>query len=145
MMSDTTHALNDTVSLLRAGETFYRDAAERVDHRGLKELFSEMAAIRNAAATEMSQKVEALGGDTSSASWTEQARQFYANAEAMFGGETEALINYLEEHEDRTLEQVRDGLAKAEDHDAIAIFMRHLPIFQQTHDRMKAVKDAQAA
>jgi len=144
-MSNVTETLNDTISLLRAGEHFYRDAAERVESRQLSELFSEMAAVRDTAAAEMSQKVKLEGEDPSGASWAEQARQMYAEAEALFGDETDALINYLEEHEDRTLEQVRSGLGEADDHEATAIFMRHLPIFKQTHARMKALKDSRAA
>ncbi|MBU1209716.1 MAG: PA2169 family four-helix-bundle protein [Alphaproteobacteria bacterium] len=126
--------------MLKAGESFYRKAADNVDDHALKKLFSEHAAIRNAAVTEMSQKVERSDEDPSGASWTEQARQGYANAESMFNG-TDALIEYLEEHEDRTLEQIREALKGVEDREAVKILTRHLAIFQQTHDRMKAVKD----
>jgi len=136
--------LNDTISLLKAGEDFYRNAAENVDDPSLKNLFSENAAIRNAAITEMSQKVERLDEDPSGASWTEQARQGYANAESMFNG-TDSLVDYLEEHEDRTLEQIREALKEADDREAVKILTRHLLIFQQTHDRMKAVKDTRTS
>ncbi len=141
-MSETTNTINNTISLLRAGEAFYRDAVERVKEPGLKEMFSEMAAIRNAAATEMSVRIEALGESPSAASWAEQARQIYAEAEALFSNETNALIRYLEEHEDRTLDQIRSSLSKIDDDAAFAIFMRHLPIFEQTHDRMRLLKES---
>ncbi len=140
-MSDTTHALNDFISLIKAGEAFYRDAAESVDHDGLKRLFVEMAAIRSAAIAEMSGKVKRADEDVSGASWAEQGRQAYTNAKALFAEKPEVLIEYLEEHEDRTLEQLRDALTEVEDTEARAILQRHLPIFQQSHDRMKAVKE----
>lgn len=141
-MSDTTNALNNLISLLKAGEEFYRDAADRVDNGSLKKLFVEMAAIRSAAIAEMSAAVERREEDVSGESWLEQARQGYTNAKSMFAEKPEVLIEYLEEHEDRTLEQFRESLEEVEDQDAKAILMRHLPTFQQTHDRMKQLKDS---
>lgn len=144
-MSDTTNALNDLVSLLKAGENYYRESAESIDDRDVKSLFNEMAAVRSAAIQELESKIKGLGGDPSGASWMEQAREFYTSAKSLVSDKTETLIAALEEHEDRTLEQIKDSFSEVEDGEAQKILTRHLEVFRTTHAKMKAMKEAHAA
>ncbi len=139
-MSDTTDALNDVVSLLKAGKNYYRESAESVEDPSVKSVFSEMAAVRSAAITELSSKIEGLGDDPSGASWAEQAREFYTSAKSLVTDKTETLVTALEEHEDRTLEQIRDALKDVENPEAQRILSRHLDTFQSTHAKMKSLK-----
>lgn len=141
-MSDTTATLNDLVSLLKAGEAYYRDSANSIEDRTVKPVFSEMAAVRSAAIKELSATIEKHGEDTSGASWTEQARQFYTSAKSLVTNKTETLIADLEEHEDRTLEQIKDSLETVENLEARKILARHLDVFRSTHAKMKSLKAA---
>lgn len=125
-MSDTTNALNDLASLLKAGESYYRDGAKSIDDRNISTVFAEMAAVRSAAIAELSHKIEALDEEPAGASWMEQARQFYTNAKNLFAKDRETMINALEEHEDRTLKQIKEALDDVEDREAAAILLRHL-------------------
>lgn len=141
-MSDTTNALNDVVSLLKAGENYYRESAESVKDPSVKSVFSEMAAVRSAAVKELSSKIEGLGGDPSGASWAEQAREFYTSAKSLLTDKTETLITALEEHEDRTLKQIREALGDVDNREAQTILSRHLDTFRSTHAKMKSLKHA---
>ncbi|MCH9809513.1 MAG: PA2169 family four-helix-bundle protein [Alphaproteobacteria bacterium] len=141
-MSDNTEALNEIISFLKAGEEFYRDGAEQSDNAMLKNTFTDMATVRNAAIQELSAKVENLGEEPSNASWVEQARNFYTTMKSALVDADEAYIADLEEHEDRTLEKIENSLSDIEGADVASLLVRHLGAFKATHDKMKSLKEA---
>lgn len=144
-MSETTNALNDLVSLLKAGESYYRESADSIDDPTVRSVFKEMAAVRLAAIQELEAKIDGLGGEPSGASWMEQAREFYTSAKTLVSDKTETLIADLEEHEDRTLEQIKESFGDVDNQEAQTILTRHLDVFRATHAKMKSLKDARAA
>lgn len=145
MSNDTVEELNDVISVLKGGAEFYRDGAEKVGNPQLADLFRENARKRDAAIAELSAEVMAHGGQPTSGSWAEKAHSWYAEAATWFGDKDDTLVAELEEHEDRTLEEMRDALKDIPAHSGTrTILLRHLETFNQTHDRMRALKRAAA-
>ena len=143
MSNDIFEEINDVISVLKGGAEFYREGAEEVKNPELAKLFREYAAKRDAAVIELSAEVAAHGGTPSEGSWAEKAHAWYGEAKSWFGDKEDTLIAELEEHEDRTLEEIRDALEDVPaTHPAHAILTRHLGIFQQTHDHMRDLKKA---
>ncbi len=144
-MSDTTNALNDLISLLKAGESYYRESADSIKDPTVKSLFTEMASIRSAAIQELSTKIKGLGEEPAGASWMEQAREFYTSAKSLVSDKSDTLISALEEHEDRTLEQIKEAFGDIDNREAQTILTRHLDVFRKTHAKMKSLKQARVA
>ena len=145
MADETIEDVNDVIAVLKGGAAFYRKAAGEVKNPQLQKLFRENAEKRDVAVAELSAKVTARGGEPASVSWAEKAHGWYASAMGMFGDKDETLVEQLEEHEDRTLEEIRDALEDlpaAEDGDVREMLQRHLAAFKETHDQMRALQKA---
>lgn len=142
MSTDLIEELNDIVAVLRGGAEFYSEAAEKVERDDLKALFAEHAAKREAAVADLSAELTARGEEPAAGSWAEKAHEWYAAASAVIGDADKVFLDQLEEHEDRTLEALRDALEAApagSDH-VRSLLHRHLETFQETHDRMLTLK-----
>ncbi len=143
MARDIIEELNDVIAVLKSGERFYRDAAKRVENPALADLFVENAEKRKLAIADLSDHVRRHGETPASGSWAETAYSWYTSALAAFGDEETVLVAQLEEHEDRTLEELHDAIedipAGTPAHDTV---MAHLKTFQDTHDRMRGLKRA---
>lgn len=144
-MSDTSDVLNDVVKVLKAGEEFYREGVEKTEKAPLKAVYAEMADVRQNAIAALSARIKADGGDISSGSWAEKSYAFYTSMKAALGDKEDVMLADLEEHEDRTLEAFRDAMEDADDAETKQVLLQHYPKFQQTHDRMKALKEARDA
>lgn len=141
-MSDRTDNLNEIVALLEAGETFYTDAAEKIEDTELVETFRAHAAFRQEAAAELKRTVQEAGAEPASPSLRERAREAYARLMTLLGDTKGRFIASLEEHEDRTLAAYRKAMeheANAEDREMLeAQFDR----FKAAHDKMRALKES---
>ncbi|MEL6299570.1 MAG: PA2169 family four-helix-bundle protein [Pseudomonadota bacterium] len=146
-MSTTTDALNDVVSVLKAGQEFYNDAQEKTDNGQLKSVFKEMESTRQQAISDLEGHIEKRGDDAPEASWSEQAKATYTAAREWFTDREgdDQLIAKLEEHEDRTLEAFRSALNEVNNSEAHGVLTRHFTTFKETHDKMKGLKKANAA
>lgn len=143
MPDEIVEELNDVIAVLKGGAEFYREGAEQVKDPALADLFRENARKRDAAIAELSAEVQAHGSEPTGGSWAEKAHSWYTQAKSWFGDKDDTLVAELEEHEDRTLEEIRDAL---EDIPAAGsartILERHLATFRETHDKMRALKKA---
>ncbi len=143
MSDDVVEELNDVIAVMKGGARFYRDAADKVENPGLAEVFKLNAARREQAIADLSAHVKSYGETPADGSWAETAYSWYASAIASFGDREDTLIAQLEEHEDRTLEELHDAIedvpAGTPAHSSL---MAHLKTFQETHDRMRAMKNA---
>lgn len=143
MSDDVVEELNDVIAVLKGGATFYRDAAEQVTNPALAEIFRTNAAKRELAITDLSAHVRSYGETPADGSWAETAYAWYTSALATFGDQENTLVAQLEEHEDRTLEELHDAVedipAGTPAHSSL---MAHLKTFQETHDQMRAMKKA---
>lgn len=142
-MSTTTDALSDVVSTLKAGESFYSDAKEKANSSELKSVFAEMERTRKEAIGDLEHFIEKRGDDAPSASWSEQAKASYTSAMEFFKDRDNdaSLLAKLEEHEDRTFEAFRGALNDVKNDEARSKLNEHLQTFQDTHARMKSLKD----
>lgn len=143
MSDEIIEELNDVISVLKGGAEFYREGAEKIKDPALATLFLDFAAKRETAIAELSAEVTSRGGTPEDGSWAEKAYSWYGEAKSWFGDKEDTLIAELEEHEDRTLEEIRDAIDDIPSvHPAQAILVRHLAIFKETHDHMRDLKKA---
>jgi len=143
MSDDVVEELNDVIAVLKGGASFYRDAAEKVENPGLAEIFRTNALKRDQAIADLSSHVRSHGETPAEGSWAETAYAWYTSALATFGDKEDTLVAQLEEHEDRTLEELHDAIedipAGTPAHTSL---MAHLKTFQDTHDQMRNMKKA---
>jgi len=143
MSDDIVEELNDVIAVLKGGAIFYRDAAKQVTDPVLVELFRTNADKRDQAVADLSAHVRSHGETPSEGSWAEAAYSWYTSALGTFGDKEATLVAQLEEHEDRTLEELHDAIedipAGTPAHTSI---MAHLKTFKDTHDQMRAMKKA---
>lgn len=143
MHDDMIEELNDVIAVLKSGETFYRDAAKRMENPALAEIFIANADKRRDAIADLSDHVRRHGETPASGSWAETAYSWYTSALAAFGDQETVLVAQLEEHEDRTLEELHDAIEDIPaGTPAHVSLMAHLKMFQETHDQMRAIKKA---
>jgi uncharacterized protein (TIGR02284 family) len=136
MMAKPITALNEIVSVLKAGAIFYHDAAQQCADTGLGQAFGDMAQTRSAAAQELAAIVSELDTEPASPHWGEQARAAYATLKAQFGGRDEDLLDALIEHEDRTLASIKSALDTVDHTQIRPVLLRHYETFFGTHKKL---------
>ena len=143
MSDDIIEELNDVIAVLKGGADFYRNAAEKVENPGLAEIFRSNARKRDQAVADLADHVRSHGETPAEGSWAETAYAWYTTALAAFGDKEDTLVAQLEEHEDRTLEELHDAIedipAGTPAHSSL---MAHLKTFQETHRQMREMKKA---
>ena len=143
MSDDIVEELNDVIAVLKGGADFYRDAAEKVENPGLAEIFRTNAQKREQAIADLAGHVRSHGETPAEGSWAETAYSWYTSALAAFGDQEDTLIAQLEEHEDRTLEELHDAIEDIPaGTPAHVSLMTHLQTFRETHDQMRNMKKA---
>ncbi len=141
-MTNSIDRINELVAVLREGENFYRDSASKVQQDRLRTMFTNIADERHRAALELEPFVREAGEDVSKGDFFEVARKFYSDVVGYIADDNDTMIAQLEEHEDRTLEMLDDAIEKSLGTEAEHVLRKNRAIFQITHDRMKALKEA---
>lgn len=143
MPDDMIEELNDVIAVLKGGAKFYRDAAEKVENPALADIFRANAEKRDRAVADLASHVRRHGETPAEGSWAETAYSWYTSALGAFGDREETLVAQLEEHEDRTLEELHDAIEDIPaGTPAHASLMAHLATFHETHEQMRAMKKA---
>lgn len=138
----TKHTLNDLIAIARDGQSFYEEAAQKVDDVELKSLFARIAGTKATLVQQLGAVVQAAGeSPTSSGTFVGTLQELYGKTRAVFGDKTYGYVAELEESEDRLLEAF-ESAAQDEDTpaDARAVVIRLLPDVRATHDVMRARK-----
>ncbi|WP_286785812.1 MULTISPECIES: ferritin-like domain-containing protein [Pseudomonas] len=144
-MNDKTHTLNELIEITRDGERFYCRALSEVKSPELRQVFEEMAQVKNAVIQALAVKVSAneehpaQGGTLFG-----RFREAYADARAGMASDKDATyVGQLEATEDRILAAYEDALKDA-DVDVQALLGLELPKIRACHARMSALKKSLA-
>ncbi len=138
------HSLNDLIEIARDGQSFYEEAASKVQDTELSSLFRRIAAVKADIVGTLGTAVAAAGGTPAEhGTVVGSMRQMYGKLRATFGDTQYGYVAELEESEDRLLAAFRDTLS---DNDlppaARQEISRLLPEVQQCHDIMRTRKHA---
>ena len=137
--------LKDLTIICQDGRDFYAYAAQETKDPELHELFTCFASIREDAIGELQANINALGetAPVEEHSLAGIVRQNYAKFKKMLSlNENAALVDELEETEDRTLEAFNQALDALPPSDPVRIVViQQRDIFKGTHARMRALKE----
>ena len=139
-MSQRLNNLNEIISVLKSGAEFYRKASRQTDKEDLSALYVEHAELRESAAVELSGVVDDAGHEPADASPAERGRAALTRAGTLFNDTDDVLISGLEEHEDRTVAAFRNALMSRDNERDHAMLESYMQSFQQSHERMRALK-----
>ena len=139
--------LNDLLEIVRDGERFYRDAAERAASPELRGTFRQMAELRQRLMDELAEHVTARGEQPSDGrTLAGTSRQLYAGALTALGAPADGVyLRQLEAAEDRLLAHYERALETAGSDRVQQVLRRHLLAVRATHERMKALRDQSLA
>ena len=139
--------LNDLLEIVRDGERFYRDAAERARSPELRGTFRQMAELRQRLMDELAEHVTARGARPSDKrTLAGTSRQLVADTLTALGAPVDGVyLRHLEAAEDRLLHHYERALEAAGNDRVQQILRRHLLAVRAAHDRMKALRDQSLA
>lgn len=137
------HSLNDLIEIARDGESFYQDAAKKVDDAELSSLFTRIAIVKRDIVASLSAEVAAAGGEpTESGTMVGSMHQFYTSIRTTLGDTQYGYVAELEESEDRLLDAFNETLADPETPmQARAKVEQLLPRVRECHDVMRNRKN----
>lgn len=141
-MAQRLNNINRIISTLKSGADFYRKASRtsgKPEHAGV---FIEHAELRETVARELAAVIEGVGGEVKEADLKEDAMKNATRIGAIFADTEKTLVAGLEEHEDRTLAVFREAIHHPDNAGDEAALSDYMHKFQESHDRMKALKDS---
>jgi uncharacterized protein (TIGR02284 family) len=138
-MKNSDHILNDLVSATRDGQSFYEQAAGKVDNPSLKSLFTRIANVKSDIVQGLSREAS-VTGDMPGA-WTDDFNQLYGEVRAHLGDKTYAYVARLEESESRLLKAFDKALSDKDiPASARTVINRMVPEIRNCHDLLQARK-----
>ncbi len=142
MMHNTSDMLNEIIAVARDGQTFYTEAATKVEDPQLRTSFREIATIKGRMVTELSAAVSRDGEKPAThGTWVGDLNKFYAKVRGMFGDRDYAYVAQLEESEDRLKARLDQALAETSTPQTVRdTLTRLLPQVRQCHDLMRERK-----
>jgi uncharacterized protein (TIGR02284 family) len=141
-MSAASHDLKHLVAVLRDGEKFYVDAAQKAAQPTHRELFGVMAMAKREIADDLESLLSAPEReDAAEGTWLGQIRACYADARAALAGDKDTVfVGQLEAAEDRVMTAFRETLSTTRARKVRKSLERHYPRAVQAHDRMSVMK-----
>ncbi len=147
-MSAQSDIINRLIEVNTDARTFYESAADQVKDPIIEGIFRDMAKIRGDIVLNLSSMVQALGEEPSQKSTlTGDTVQFFGELLAKISPDTDrALVEQLEEAEDKALREFSDALEKPIDPELRLALSNQMDTLVVTHDYMKTLKhEVQAA
>jgi uncharacterized protein (TIGR02284 family) len=137
-MTHESHTLNELIQVLRDGEAFYTDAAQKVEAPVYRNLFQRMARIKCAIANELAAYATAGNARMARDSMMDLWEPTYADKRVGIGKAAEKIyLTLLEETEDQILDVFRSHLRYSDSTAVCAILYRRMPEAQRAHDEMR--------
>ena len=134
--------LNDLIEINRDAQKGFQDAAEKVKSPGTKTLCLEQSLSRAHFVGELQTMVHSLGDEPEdSGSVTGALRRGWMDLKAALGGGDHAILTVIESSEDHALAAYRKALATHLPADVQDIVDMQSKSVQQTHDKIKALRD----
>jgi uncharacterized protein (TIGR02284 family) len=143
-MHQDTATLNDMIEVLDDGQTFYQEAATRVERPDLRILFERMARTKQSIAENLRTAVVAEGAKPPvDGSFAGSVRKAYAEMRAALSNHKDyQYVAQLEKFEDRILRSFEDAVAESDDDIVRSIAHRYLPEVTRDHNEMRMLKYA---
>jgi uncharacterized protein (TIGR02284 family) len=143
-MHQDTATLNDMIEVLDDGQTFYQEAATRVERPDLRILFERMARTKQSIAENLRTAVVAEGAKPPvDGSFAGSVRKAYAEMRAALSNHKDyQYVAQLEKFEDRILRSFEDAVAESDDDVVRSIAHRYLPEVTRDHNEMRMLKYA---
>lgn len=140
--------LNDLIQTLRDGQEGFKEAADNVNNPDLKSFFHPAAGERTQFISELSLEVRRLGGDPEKRGSASGAihRAWMDIKGTLTSKDDHAILSECERGEDSAASAYKEAINSGNLPDNIlAIVQRQFTAIQQTHDRVKQMRDAKAA
>ena len=143
----TLSVLEDLIETCKDGQKGYQDAAEHVKRPDLKTYFNEQTLVRAKFAEELRSELSHLGKPDKKPSGTVAGAMHRAwiDTKVALGGGDKTILESVEAGEDRAKEAYQKALSEPLPSDIVAIVRRQAASVQQTHDRVKSLRDATKA
>ena len=143
-MNQSSKILNDIVSVVRDGKSFYETATPKVHDPELKELFRRMGAMKGEVLTGLSAEVKAMGETPApEGTWTGDLAKLYGELRALVGDTDYAWVAQLEDSDDRLVKAFDQAIQDTSTPvTARATLNRFLPEVRACHDIMRSRKHA---
>jgi uncharacterized protein (TIGR02284 family) len=141
-VNSDTATLNDMIEVLDDGQTFYQEAATRVERPDLRKLFQRMARTKKSIAEDLRTAVVANGATPPvDGSFAGSLRKAYAEMRAALSSHKDyQYVAQLERFEDRILRSFECAVAESDDHVVRTIAHRYLPEVIRDYNEMKALR-----
>lgn len=136
------NTIKELIQIARDGETFYRDAIDKVDDSRLKTFFSDMAGHKRQIIEPLAAKLRVNDEDVpESGTVAGKFRQAYTDLRSsMSSNEAKLYVSQLEETEDRLLHHFTDALESVEDPSTKTLLQSLMPQVRSCHDQMRDLK-----
>ena len=140
---DYISTLNGLIETCKDGEEGFRNAAEGVKRSDLKSLFNEYSRQRAEFASELQVEVARIGGAPEKSGSVAGAlhRGWIDVKSAVTGKDDHAILEEAERGEDSAVKNYREALATDLPADFRAIVQKQSEHVQQTHDRVRGLRD----
>ncbi|HSB12720.1 MAG TPA: PA2169 family four-helix-bundle protein [Blastocatellia bacterium] len=140
--------INDLIETCRDGLVGFGEAADNVKNPDLKSFFNQAAAERAQCIQELEREVRRLGGDPAKAGSTAGTlhRVWMDIKGTLTGKDDHSILSEAERGEDSAVGAFRDALKSQNlPPNFLPVVQRQYTMIQQTHDRVKQMRDAKAA
>lgn len=141
-MSQRLNNLNEIIAVLKSGSQFYRDGARKSGKAEHEKMFLEHAELRENVAAELSNIIEEVGGEVKTTSSRETLNSIKTTMVGLVDDKERALINGLEEHEDRTLAVFRDAIHHKDNSRDEPMLRDYMSKFEASHARMRQLQES---
>jgi uncharacterized protein (TIGR02284 family) len=143
----TLSVLEDLIETCKDGQKGYQDAAEHVKRADLKTYFNEQTLVRAKFAEELRSELSRLGKPDKkpSGSVAGAMHRAWIDTKVALGGGDKTILESVEAGEDRAKEAYQKALSEPLPSDVVTIVRRQAASVQQTHDKVKSLRDAAKA
>jgi uncharacterized protein (TIGR02284 family) len=145
--NDTLTVLEDLIETCKDGQKGYQDAAEHVKRPDLKTYFNEQRLERGRFAEELQQEFIRLGKPDKkvSGSVSGAMHRAWIDTKVALGGGDKSILESVEAGEDRAKDAYKKALQGTLPTDIAEIVRRQAANVQQTHDKIRTLRDTAAA
>jgi uncharacterized protein (TIGR02284 family) len=139
--------LENLIETCKDGQKGYQDAAQHVKRPDLKAYFNEQSLERSSFAGELEAELIRLGKPDKkvSGSVAGALHRAWIDTKVSLGGGDKTILESLEAGEDRAKEEYQKALSGTLPSDIAEIVRRQAAKVQQTHDKVKTLRDAARA
>jgi uncharacterized protein (TIGR02284 family) len=143
----TLSVLEDLIETCKDGQKGYQDAAEHTKRADLKTYFNEQSLVRAKFSEELRSELSRLGKPDKkpAGSVAGAIHRAWIDTKVALGGGDTTILESVEAGEDRAKEAYKKALSESLPSDITAIVRKQATSVQETHDRVKSLRDAAKA